>query len=109
GDDVCCRNERNPECRDALASLVEGAVHADATAGILDDHGGKPDAARVLHGIAHAEIERETSEEGTLEPALPQIAAEPRWRRAVVLEKDGIGIDFLVIALPDDQLGVRNV
>jgi hypothetical protein len=64
--------------------------------------------ARVHRGPGDAEVGREPDEEDLIEPAILQIAREPRRRLAVGLVERGVRIHLLAIALADDQLGVRD-
>ena len=86
-----------------------GAIDIDAAAGILDHHHVEALAARIFGRIAHAEIEGEAGQEDPPEAALAQIAGEAGMGLAIVFVERRIGIDVAMIALAQNQLGVRDL
>src|SRR5204863_4758619 len=69
----------------------------------------KPGLARIDRREEHAEIGREAAQGHAREAALAQITGKPGRRLAIILAKSRIGIDAGVIALADDQFGMRDV
>src|SRR6266478_117933 len=64
---------------------------------------------RILGREAHAEIKCEPNQKDALERTLAQIARKSCRRRAIVLEKGGIGIDGRAKPLAQHECRVRNL
>src|SRR5262245_56704669 len=84
-------------------------LRVDATASVLDYIGAEPELARIDRRPPHAEVGGEPGNENCLDSTPLEIAVEPGLQLAVGLDEGRIAVDLGVVALADDELGVRNV
>src|SRR5262249_62033776 len=92
-------NSGDAQRREARAGGGDRAVDVDAAASVLDHDHGKALAARVLGGVAYAEIEREPRDEDSRQAPLAQITGKVGGGLAVVLVQGAAAIHPMAHAL----------
>lgn len=94
---------------EVLVHSRDGAGEVDGGGKVFDDEGLEAEAGGGGGGVADAEIVGDAGEEEAGEGALAEVGGEAGGSAAVVLEEGGVAVSIFSVALPQDQLGLREV